>query len=73
MDPKELIKKFEQDAPEIKAESDYESMIYLDVLQEGYAVKPDYISKKQKNFTWVMRAVLVEWIMQVCYEFSLKR
>lgn len=58
---------------EINGNSGYESLIYLDNRQNLYLVQPDYIEKKQKNFTWIMRALVVEWIMQVCYEYSLKR
>lgn len=47
--------------------------MYLTSRQQQYMVHPDYIEKNQKNFNWLMRAFLVEWIMQVCYEFALKR
>jgi hypothetical protein len=28
---------------------------------------------RQKNLNWFMRAILVDWMMHVCYEFGLKR
>lgn len=48
-------------------------MLYLDKRQQAYCVAPYYIEKKQKHFSWNMRATLMEWMMHVSYEFSLSR
>lgn len=68
-----MLKKFEGQMNEINNNFGYESLIYLDNRQHMYMIRPDYIERKQKNFTWIMRALVVEWVMQVCYEYSLKR
>ena len=36
-------------------------------------MQPNYIELGQKNFSWFMRAVLIDWMMQVCFEFALRR
>lgn len=35
--------------------------------------QPNYIECRQKYLTWSMRAVLMDWMVHVCYEFGLKR
>ena len=67
VDIKEVLKKFEAKAVEIDSSSTYESLMYLDSRQQNYLIQPDYIERRQKNLTWLMRAFLMEWIMQVCY------
>jgi hypothetical protein len=47
--------------------------MYLGSRENAYAPDPNYIDRKQKNFKWNMRAILIEWMMHVSYEFRLKR
>lgn len=39
----------------------------------GYQVDPLYIEKRQKQLSWSMRAILIEWMMHISFEFRLKR
>ena len=57
----------------INSDSEEQTIFYLDKQQQLYTVPAYYIEKKQKNFSWLMRATLMEWMMHVSYEFSLKR
>jgi len=50
-----------------------ESVIYLDQRLVCYEIDPLYIEKRQKNFNWTMRAILMDWMMHISYEFKLKR
>ena len=50
-----------------------ESVCFLDSRQLYYEIDPLYIEKKQKNLSWIMRAILMEWMMHISYEFCLKR
>ena len=70
---REVISKFEAEVNEINSSGDYESLVYLCGRQREYRVDAGYIEKRQKKLTWSMRAMLAEWMMQVSYEFSLKR
>lgn len=45
----------------------------MDERQMCYQVDPLYIEKKQKNLNWTMRAILIEWMIHISYEFRLKR
>ncbi len=45
----------------------------LEDRQRMYIALPNYIELRQKNLSWFMRAILVDWMAHVCYEFSLKR
>lgn len=40
-----------------------------------YAFDSDYIEKNYESneFNWLMRAILVDWMMEVCHDFSMKR
>lgn len=53
--------------------AELETIIRLESRQKFYNVQPNYIELKQKNFNWFMRAVLMDWMMHVCFEFGLKR
>jgi len=50
-----------------------ESVIYLDQRLVCYEIDPLYIEKRQKNLNWTMRAILMDWMMHISYEFKLKR
>jgi hypothetical protein len=53
--------------------AEIETIIGLEQRQTKYVVQPNYIELRQKNLNWFMRAILVDWMMHVCYEFGLKR
>lgn len=50
-----------------------EELLFLSSREGLYFPDPYYIEKKQRNFTWYMRAVLAEWMMHVNSEYLLKR
>ena len=58
---------------QINQNFDGESLVYLDARQQAYKVNPKYIEQCQPNLKWRMRAQMVEWMMQVSYEYELKR
>ena len=49
-----------------------DSLEYLISREETYKPNQNYL-EVQSNLTWLMRAILVDWMMEVCMEFSLKR
>lgn len=67
------MKKFEAEVETINSSNESETFSYLDYVQFQYIIQPDYIERYQKNFSWIMRSTLFEWIMHVSYEFSMKR
>lgn len=38
-----------------------------------YKINPDYMVTLQKEIQWHMRLLLIDWMMEVCDEFGLKR
>ena len=67
------IRDFEDKIDEINAMADAESVCFLDQRSICYEIDPLYIEKRQKNLSWLMRAILMDWMMQVSFEFKLKR
>ena len=65
VDQLELINTFALSIDEINSLSASESLYYLDSRQQFYRVSPTYIEDFQPNFTWKMRACVVEWMMEV--------
>jgi hypothetical protein len=52
---------------------DSETLNFL-VLREGvYGADPFVFERRQPNLTWMMRAILLDWMMEVSQEFTLKR
>jgi len=47
-----------------------ENMIQADA---EYSVDPHYFTNKQKDINWIMRGILIDWMMEVSAEFQLKR
>ena len=64
---KESLKKFEESVDTLNSMTEGETFAYLDYRQSQYTFQPDYIEKCQKNFSWIMRGTLFEWIMHVSY------
>ena len=72
-------------ADEVKKESDVdqyndstevfgiETLNYLISREQSYAPDPYYIERLQPDITWTMRLILIDWMMEVCMEFQLKR
>jgi len=52
---------------------DSETINYLVMREIDYSPDPHYFDKKQMHITWMMRAILLDWMMEVCMEFTLKR
>ena len=53
--------------------NDGESLNLLCLKQEEYSVDPGYIEKNHKTLIWWSRAILVDWMRHICYEFGLQR
>ena len=52
---------------------DSETINYLIMRENDYCPDPHYLKKKQNQINWTMRAILFDWMMEVCMEFGLKR
>ena len=52
---------------------DSETIEYLAQQEKLYSPDPHYLKSKQPNVNWSMRAVLVDWMLEVSMEFTLKR
>lgn len=52
---------------------DQESMAYLVLREQDYAPDPYGLDKKQKEVNGTMRAILIDWMIEVADEFTLKR
>lgn len=48
-------------------------LTFLSTLQELYLPDPRYLGKTQLNMTYNMRAILMDWMMEVCNDYMLKR
>jgi len=46
---------------------------YLISVEPVYSPDPDYFDHYQKDISSIMRAILIDWMMEVCNEFTLKR
>jgi len=71
--PAKDLQEFDTKEKEVNTLAEGLSVCFLDSRQIHYEVDPLYIEKRQKNFQWQMRASLMEWMMHVSYEFTLKR
>lgn len=52
---------------------DSDTITYLVSREIDYSPDSHYFDKKQTQVTWIMRAILFDWMMEVCMEFTLKR
>jgi Cyclin, N-terminal domain len=52
---------------------DSDTITYLVSREIDYSPDSHYFDKKQNQVTWIMRAILFDWMMEVCMEFTLKR
>lgn len=52
---------------------DAETIKFLVQRERDYMPDPHYIENKQSNVSWMMRAILLDWMMEVCTEFHMKR
>lgn len=45
------------------------------LIKQEYIYTPDpfYLNNRNVSITWMMRAILFDWMMEVCSEFTLKR
>jgi len=50
-----------------------DTLNYLVCREQAYSPDPYYMEKYQPDLTWTMRLILIDWIMEVCMEFQLKR
>lgn len=46
---------------------------YLIQRDQAYSADPYYFEKFQPELNWTMRLILLDWMMEVCSEFKLKR
>ena len=50
-----------------------ETLSYLISREQAYFPDAYYLDKLQPHLTWMMRSILLDWMMEVCAEFHLKR
>ena len=50
-----------------------DTLNYLISREAAYAPDPYYFESIQTHINWSMRAILLDWMMEVCMEFTLKR
>ncbi len=50
-----------------------DTLNYLIAREQAYQPDAYCLEKLQPHITWVMRAILMDWMMEVCAEFKLKR
>ena len=50
-----------------------ETLNYLIEEEKKYSPHPHYISYYQKNIKWQMRAILIDWMKEVCSDYLFKR
>lgn len=50
-----------------------ETVHYLIQQEEVYAPHPDFLEHAQPNLRWKMRAILLDWMQEVCSDYLLKR
>jgi hypothetical protein len=58
---------------EMNAVLNLDTLNYLVDRELKYKPDPYYMEKKQPQLTWKMRTILLDWMMEVCAEFNLKR
>lgn len=73
-----LPKALEQQLAEFEPDNDpcgidAETINYLISLEGEYRPDPEYLSKLKPSINAEMRAILVDWMMEVCSDFGLKR
>lgn len=52
---------------------DMDTLNYLIARESPYSADPYYFERSQPFITWTMRVILMDWMMEVCMEFTLKR
>lgn len=65
-----LLSHFQQESG---FEFTYETLQHLIKKENEYSVPSNYFKTNQKNITPYMRAILLDWMMEVSNEFTLKR
>lgn len=56
-----------------EAEQAAKMLNYLISIEGAYSPDPDYFDRCQPDISNMMRAILMDWMMEVCNEFTLKR
>jgi len=74
----EKIKSIEDELAEFCPEMnpcafDSDTINYLMLREADYLPDSLYLEKNQNQVNWSMRAILFDWMMEVCMEFGLKR
>jgi hypothetical protein len=67
------IKEFESQERMYIIQEQSESVTYLGGRETFYYIDPYEIKKKQSNLKWLMRAILMGWMMEIHMTYSLKR
>lgn len=52
---------------------DAETIAYLITQESEYSVNPHYLDRKQRNIKWQARAILFDWMQEVCSDYIFKR
>lgn len=61
----------DEECPQMCTEYVDEIMDYLHVLEQKYVVRPDYMEAVQPNVHHRMRAILIDWLVEVHMKFKL--
>lgn len=70
-DLEEELKKFDQSIERFDQERDLQKTLLSNEVKN--LINPHYIQNSQPNITAMMRAILLDWVMEVAAEFGLKR
>ena len=72
----EEIKVFEKKAKKYQRESETESIMQMVVKQKKYNLSSkyaNYLNKKQPHISWIKRAIVLNWMIEVLTSFGNKR
>jgi hypothetical protein len=75
-EPSDADLKLESEGPrdsELTEVLGLDTLTHLVVSEQRCMADPYYLEKSQKHLTWSMRMILLDWMMEVCAEFRLKR
>ena len=68
----ELTKFYLENDPQDVYEDIYYEMLNKD-KERDYYIDPHYFNSIQVSINWLMRSILIDWMMEVCSEFGISR
>jgi len=67
------IAAFDRELEKHSSDAGYEAPTALIAIEVNYYADPYYFDKTQREITWLMRAILIDWLQDVSMGFTLKR